>query len=475
MDQIVFRVVLPAALGLVALSATVLLFFAGPAADDFCRAMISDLRGHFVETYMTHAGRWMTVGFLVPMLLHRMELFSTFQYGALLLTLWLGYFAIFCFLFRVVAGPSASPRSTAAAALLIGIVWWCGLPAPAQTIYWASAGLEYGLGFQAAAALFGAIALYAGRAPERRGPLAGAALGVATFMVTGFHEIIALCVLGLLVMMSAFAFFQRLGSRFLLLSLTGVALAGAAASILAPGNAVRAERVGGAVSSSDVFYAMYLDWYGRLIPWLTDPRLLCASFLVLTSSHFHALEPRWKNDVLGRHWWVIPLATLALAVGCLAAPALVLGQPGPARLHNLAYSIFVVGWFLTLFAAGRGVPLHAVAGVPAARAAVGILFAGAILFTGNMQDVVSALIGRNNAFQWHAWVQGLDDAGRRERDRGRDELVLRGVPAGPKLFVEGFQRVPERDSASFINRCLADYLGLSRVVVEQRTGGPGVR
>jgi len=470
MDKLVFRFLLPTALAVVWLTATVLLFFAGPAADDFCSATVSTLSTHFVQIYMTHAGRWMTVGFLVPFLFHRIELFSTFQHGSLMLALWVGYFIVFFFLFRVVTGASATWRTGLAAALLIGIVWWCGLPAPAQTIYWASAGLEYGLGFQAAAALFGAIALHGGRSPERGRALFGAALAVATFLVTGFHEIIALSVLGLLACMTAVAFFQRLGNRLFMLALTGVALIGTAVSVLAPGNAVRGQRVGGTVALPDTFYALYLDWFGRVVPWLTDPRLLCLSFLVLSSRQFHALQPRWASPVFDRQWWLIPVCALALVAGCLAVPALVLGQPGPARLHNFAYSIFVVGWFLTLFAAGRKVPLHTLPGIKVLRAVVGAIFVAAILFTGNMQDAISAVIGRNNAIRWHAWVHALPQAASRVRQQGGEELVLSGVPAGPKLFVAGFQRVPDRDPTNFINRCLAEYLGLSRLVVEQTEG-----
>jgi hypothetical protein len=188
--------------------------------------------------------------------------------------------------------------------------------------------------------------------------------------------------------------------------------------------------------------------------------------LILTSARFHALQPRWQAPVFGRQWWLIPLFTLALVFGCLALPALVLGQPGPARLHNFAYSIFVVGWFMTLFAAGRALPLHGLPGIAALRTAVGVIFVAAILFTGNMQDAVSAMLGRNSAPHWHAWVHSLEQRGQRARQEGRAELVLAGVPAGPKLFVEGFQRVPDRDTAHFINRCLADYLGLSRVIVQ---------
>src|SRR5688500_5812006 len=413
METLVLRFLLPGALAVVWLSATLLLFFAGPAADDFCRATISELGAHFVETYMTHAGRWMTVGFLVPLLFHRMELFSTFQYGALLLILWLGYFGVFFLAFRVIAAGSSTWRTGVAAAVLVGIVWWCGLPAPAQTVYWASAGLEYGLGFQASVVLFAAIALEAGRSSEQRRALTGALLALATFLVTGFHEMIALCVLGLLTLMTAVAFFQRLGSRFFMLALSSVALAGTLVSILAPGNAVRAQRVGGAVAVPDVVYSLYLDWFGRLIPWLTDPRLLCVSLLILTNPRFHALQPRWQAPVLGRQWWLIPLFTLALVFGCLALPALVLGQPGPARLHNFAYSIFVVGWFVTLFAAGRAMPVHGLPGIAALRTAVGVLFVAAILFTGNMQDAVSAMLGRNSALHWHAWVHSLEQRGQR--------------------------------------------------------------
>jgi hypothetical protein len=465
MEQAVLRFLLPASLAVVMLIATALLFLAGPAADDFCRAMIADLRAHAVETYLTHAGRWLTVGFLVPLLLHRIDLFSP-QYGALLLVLWIGYFATFLFLIRVVIGPSAGWRTSVAASLLIGVVWWCGLPAPGQTIYWASAGLEYGLGFQAAAVLFGLIAVQSGRWAERGAYPAGAAVALGTLLVTGFHEIVALCVLGLLVVMTVYAFIQRLQSRFLMLCLTAVALVGAAVSLFAPGNAVRAARGGASPSASELVYSLYLDWYQRVIPWLTDPRLLCLSFLLLSSARFATLQPRWRSAVLDRHWWLIPIVTLLMVFGCLAVPAVVLGQPGPGRLHNLAYSIFVVGWFLTLFSAGRAMPLETTPAVRALRTAVGVLFVAAILFTGNMQDVVSAITGRSNAWQWHRWVEALEDKGSRARMQGRSELVLSDVPAGPRLYVEGFQRAPDRDPASFINRCLADYLGLSLVIVD---------
>jgi hypothetical protein len=467
MHSFLTRYVVPAAIGLVALTATVLLFFAGPAADDFCRAAISDLTEHFGASYRTHTGRWASVGLFVPLLLQRIDLFSPLQYGGMLFVLWCGHFAVFYLLIRLVVDASATWRTCAKGAALIGVLWWCGLPAPGQTVYWISAGVEYGLGFQLAAALLAAVILYAAAGKRGAGAaVAGLGLGIFALVVTGFHEIIALSVTATLIVVAAAAFMQRLDSRFKLLAFSAVGIAGAALSIFAPGNAMRAGRLQSAESPGSTLYSMYVQWYEQLVPWLLDPRLLCASFLLLSSRQFAELKPRWQTWLVDR-WWLFPLCTAALVVGCLAVPAIVLGRPGPGRLQDFAYSIFVVGWFLTLFGAGRRLSLHQAPSIGPLRETVALLFIAAILFTGNMQGAVSAIAGRNNVVAWHKWLGQIESGAVRAASNGSTELVLERVPSGPVIFTYGFQRVPDRDSAHFINRCMAEYLGLSKVLVVQ--------
>jgi hypothetical protein len=438
--------------------------FAGPASDDFCRGASFSITEHFVEAYKTHTGRWASVGFLVPTILQRVQLFSTLQYAGLLILLWGGYLGVFYLVARRAMSRSVPRGVGLRAALLIGAVWWAGLPAPSQTVYWFSGGFEYGFGFQLACATL-ALALFHISAPDggRRPALGLPMLAIMTFIVTGFHEVVALCLAMVLVAAALVALLQRSQNRVFLLVLAAVAVAGLLVSVLAPGNAVRAARHGGSISLAQIGYALYLEWYTHIAPWITDTRLLLASLIVLFSSNILDVETRQK-EWLARHWWLLPLGTAAVVTACLVLPALVLGQPGPGRLQNLAYSVFIVGWFMSLLAAAQRWPLALLQASAAVRGVVGVLFALALLFTGNMQAASGAFAG-GSAVSWYRWWHSLPAQAAAARGEDARRLVLAHVPGGPSIYVAGFQRVPDPDPGNFINRCMADYLGLQEVVV----------
>lgn len=170
------------------------------------------------------------------------------------------------------------------------------------------------------------------------------ALSLLGLTITGFHELVALMLLGVLFTGAVIVWRERRPNLEIWLILLVVVILGTAVSLLAPGNLERAAIQfphGHSVGERIIAFARLLI---RLLRWI-DVKLLAASILLALA--FGPLFPRQGRASM--RTWAIPFAGVAILLGSCAAVAFITGGPGNGRTQGLLYTAFCIAWVTSLF------------------------------------------------------------------------------------------------------------------------------
>ena len=356
------------------LLAGVYLFEAWPLMDDLGRAAAvreQSVLQCIAREYRAWTGRWSGVGssyFLSASAdLHRW--YPWILLGLASVTWFAGYAAL-----RFWLGDAASRLRCWGGSLCFFALYWLGMPAPAQSIYWMTGGLENLLNLSLAILIVLQLAqLDPGNQPSGRRLAVALGLGAASMFVAGMHELFTLLFAVVLVVGTGTAIATRRGDRRGWLIVTALHLTGAAIVFLAPGNADRLARH---PEAGD--FGLTLQLLGEqlvaTIPWLVDPRLLALTALFALSPAVRAARPAWLANNRALLRWLIPATAAAVLVAGLAGPGWAMGREMPERTRNGLYFIFTVGWFATVFVWRAGGPLEPRAGGDRLRLAAALVF-----------------------------------------------------------------------------------------------------
>lgn len=453
------------------------IFPATPIADDFWRALRPAQRGWWrymwEDMYLKWTGRWSGIG-LASAVHPRVDLLR--DYAILLSLLYLVHVAAAYAFCRMLLRETASRRACLLLGLALWAIIWAGLPAPGETVYWISGGIDYQLS-TSLAVIFLAWLTSPSAAAGWRTTARTLGLCALALVATGMHEMIAAMLVVVVGIGTAIAWKARHPQRIVWTVVCLATLIGALIAILAPGNAVRGTRFengGNLVAAIRITIIVFLK---HVPAWACDPKLLAASVALLAWPRHMALRPRWLE--LGARipggWAPLWLLTLPVIL-CLAIAGSAWGmgaQPNGRALDQL-WTVFVFGWFTGVFAISRElVPQEhwcTAEGGRMLRAFACVVLAVALVFTGNtrrgLDDLQDGLIGpwRRAYFAWSA-------AAREAHERGETDLVVKPRPVVPRLYYSASD--PTTDPTHFANRFFAEYHGLKTIRVERPS--PGTR
>jgi hypothetical protein len=415
-------------------------------------------------TYSHWTGRWAALGFQA-LLFSRLPLLSI--YPAILLGLQLVQFLAVLAFWHTLVGSAVSLRARLGLALGFFAFLHAGYPAPGETVYWATGGLEYQLSVSLA------ILLLAALCSDLRFPLLpsqiltrGFALGLFGFVVTGFHELVAVMLLGVLFTGTIVILLERRPGIWLwVIPLLFVAV-GCAVSLLAPGNAERAATDfphGRSASQGAIALARLLL---RVLRWI-DVRLLAASVLLILTVGLNVHESRNTSERERARTWSIPLAGALIFLGTCIAIAYMTGGPGNGRVQNLLYVAFCLAWstsLLTLLRVGPDLSYLADnAFVRIARPVAAVLLGVALISSINNGSATRDLV-----LEVAAWRRAMplryEIVRQAARLDGTTADVVIPPVAHPATFYRGFDVGPNAETPS--NRAFAKYFGVRSVRVE---------
>jgi hypothetical protein len=451
-------VVLLFALGRVLVAASQLSLLAGPVSDDLARAGAARDPGiweYSVMLYTGWSGRWAGVG--MALILGRLfDLCAAYPWLLAILNLTMPL-AIYNMLSAAFEDRLA--RGTRVA-LTIGFValHWGGDPCLSDSYYWVTGALENHLSLSMGLVIIAGLIRAGRRVPSWIGFAGMATLAI---VMPGMHELYGIYLVGVLAVGTVVAYWTGSPGRHVWAAITAVALAGLAINLGSPGHA---KRLGFNAPRHDLerFHEVTRQWRHMVLGWVTDFKLLLASLLIVCHPRAAAACPDWLR---ARRGWCGALGaafTLAVVVSAAIVNWWTFATFMPGRTQSAIYFLFLVGWFVTVYAMGTVPFLSAPVSRPVWAALAGC-FALAVLAGTNYQYARDDLAS-GRAARLHQAV--------RERDRLLREAVAAGdrnptVPAYPPmplcLLSADIVEDPDTHPAGWINLIFCKFYGLDSI------------
>jgi len=443
--------------------------FAFPAADDFCFATKVQLLGYTdaqIEWYLGWTGRFSATALISAFALLG-DIQAVYPLGPVLVLAltWLSFFA----LTKTVAGKSRSGVLVLAAASSLSVIFLAGLPDIAQTVYWVAGAFTYQFGNLCLLALCTVVAgrELAGASGAIRTALRFFGGAVAALAGVGSNEVTMIAMVSLLFCGTAASVTLRRDSARFWAALLAVALAGALASMLAPGNAGRADALAAdGMLRPAPWLAVFLviPWVLlRITYWLSNVAIWASGLLVLLATWESARAILRPGGALDRRWLLVPACWAGLLLVVNALGFLVNRYPLPERAEGAVYMIFLLGWYPCVVVLG-----HALLGDRRLEPPRPFVWCVTAL-------LLFGLVGSPNAFEAYKDVyRGIRyrqemmarvDLIRSARASGRTDVDVPSLSRPPRTL---FATEITTDAGNFRNRCLAEYYGFRSIRL-----GPG--
>lgn len=439
-----------------------LALYAFPAADDYCLAVEAAGQGLWQAQsffYSSWTGRYTAMG--AQLLLSQWDLASVYPWFCLATV------TATLFAFHVVIGAvwrhDAPGRLLHATAAAVATAVFLGrLPSPTEALFWMSSAIAYQWGIIAYLLWLSVLLRLAhtGGAP-RSVPALRVIAVVLTVLVPGFNEILAPTVLLTLAGIIAARRLRQSSTDPFLVSLLLVAVMCTAASLLAPGNAVRSESYPQLASRHDLAFALgetvrrtasFLGeagsqaalWATAFAAWWWGPR---------RRSAWIRRSPAW----LSAAWTVGLVALVSSTIFPLYWEYGEVNYTGEGRTFNVTYFVFAAA-----LAAGvssvldstwvrlkaRGLRLAATR--TPADFLLAITLAALMVGASGVQQSFREL---REAPGYLATQQRRDALLRAPENEGR-AVVVQALHIRPSVLFWGDL---EPDETHWINRCVADY------------------
>ncbi|MCB9654675.1 MAG: hypothetical protein H6729_11155 [Deltaproteobacteria bacterium] len=461
---------------LVVLSPFLLLsFFAQPSADEFCYADTVRRQGFLgmqLREYQTWSGRFAhnllygvlglqdprDVYFLVP------------------LTVFVGLGLGFVVLSRILLRPVARKRDAVFVGVCLFALYVTLVPSPSEGFYWFGGAMTGQLACLCALFSAAAMTTSAQRAVGRGFRIGGILVaGALSAWAIGLYESsYALFFVGCIGV-----FLARRSRRFKMRAAAVLIFASIAFAVvaLAPGTAIRMERVGGASLIRGILKASYYGTF-HFVEWSTEISLLAAALLMLpavcrlvretSKAEAAQLLAPFQLAPFQRvpAQLVVRISLTFVAVLGVLLPTYYATGSSPGRVNDVAFFAFFVGAVWSFFAFVETNIARQLASVIAGkrflRIALGVLLAGSLATRSHWYDAVKDLALRTAGYraQLEARYATIEDA----KSRGVMKLQVPALEDIPRtIYFTDLTDQPQH----WRNRCQARFFGLSELATEK--------
>ncbi len=284
------RVLLSLLFVCIAAPVVILLFYATPSSDDFCKATLSfnavpqsgilNLTWHY---YLEWSPRWLTT-LLESLVMNKLNMVT--WYGCLLLLAMLSNLAALWYFCTAVLGLTRGAALVAAAGFYLA--WLFNVASPGETIYWLTGAMEYQLSVSALLVLFSLLQ------QPRKAPWYYILLAVVSVWIPAEHELAGALVCCLLLAGTLFLLWQRRDARHWIFPLVLASLSFAIV-MFAPGMSARLAHNRGHVSNhAPLLWYLKHALLGHGVTWLLCPAILIAALyisLLPKARNFHSDRP----------------------------------------------------------------------------------------------------------------------------------------------------------------------------------------
>jgi len=440
------RLTLPIVLLIFAAPFIVLLFFALPATDDFCKATLSfncvPQPGVIRITWMYYARwspRWVTT-LLQSFIMSHVDLVAS--YGWLLLAVIVSNLAALWYFFRTFFSLT---RSTS---LLVATVFYAAyvasLPHLSEKIFWLTGATEYYLSLSTLLVLVSL--LYR----PRRAVWYYVAVAILSLAIPAQHEIAGTFLCGVLLAVAAVKRIKKVPALQWYLSL-GMAVLSQAVVMASPGTAFRA-----AQENRHLWDLAHLpkwlahSFYHGLL-WLQTPSFLLAALSIVLLTQRDRQTPATSDPEL--RWF--PLGGLCAMLFVLCENCLVETGSGSSSPERVVTWFEFVFWLLFVCVILTGVrEINEAHFSMSTQASVFLLLSITLLGSSNFRAAVKDLNGP--AQSWHrigsTWLKQRGGALEFETPTQYPNMAMRSQITS--------------DPGCWVNRCLANYLHAKSVVAK---------
>jgi hypothetical protein len=392
----------------------ILIAFAVPVADDFCRGSVGwhNAISFANDRYMDWTGRWTSI-VIESSLFSVFDLYRSVPF--ILASLLVLRFLALLFLFRQTLRLSLA--NSALWSLLMIATWVSVMLGIGETLLWAAGAIEYELPLTVAILVLAFLL-------RSRWIAAIPCIVIACTM----QELIGVSIVGICVSM---LWMHRRNGKIMrpLAFLTLIALASTAIEVLAPGNSVRAATVqhSSATLAIPMSAFRFLIWTLR---WAVNPATI--GLLLFVSGRRKATNAFRLFDLIGWPLIVVGLALMLIVLAPISGTSF--------RVTNLLCFAFIL--LLVYFFAGLSVDLKYRRGLQIA----GLLLLSAGIFTSKNIEDLSSSATKASAYRL-AWIE-------RARTHTFERIIT------PPSY---FDADATPDSSSWYNKCIARYFGMSSV------------
>jgi hypothetical protein len=409
--------------------------YASPLADDFLRAVqVRDLPHPRMTQYLEWTGRWTGVG-LSYLLSTTIDI--TRNYGFILLGLAAIYlFACLCFVSLLLDLRFRNPASVVGAIAVYALVL-ANLPAPGETLYWMTGGIENILPIALGVILLKGLVVASRTSSPKARLSATVGLVLLAVVVTGLHELFAGVLV--LVLLVGTIVLTRAGlpeRRLWLAALLG-AVVGWVVVVTAPGNF-------GRLSISNAHLPVWratanaTAWFLKYIAqWVTSKSILAASVLLFVWPGLGRPRPPWYETGLRRYRFLVPVLLTLTLWYLFLVPYLLLNSVFPRTIDG-AFTVFFLGWMTLVYALScRWQPMRRVRSTARGLAA---LFAAVVfcLLLFHSANVRAAWHDLGNARYDREVMRARYDLLRSAAKRGADDVQVPNLMRPVRLFPMDF-------------------------------------
>lgn len=451
-------------------------FFSEPTIDDLNRATSAREIG-LIESvqweYNNWSGRWLGVGISYAV---GGAADLTKYYPLILLTYIFLLFAGLVSLLRfTVCGPF-----TWLSAIFCGFVglaiYWNHAPAPGETFYWATGGLENHVSL---AIIFASFTTFLrvtdsfAAASTKLTALKFILASTLSALISGFHELYACVWMTLAASAVLFSLAMGAHTRVTLFwcLITVAAIGGFLIVLLAPGNDVR---ISNFEDSKNIKLSLLLTLHQILMylrPWMANPTQLAASFALLLAPT-SLPSPAWLRTHKTLFRIGVPLVGLALILGCFFAGGYSRGKPLGERPLNAVHLLFLVFWFATLLIWKWTLPTQDHHGSDELRQfaqRLALLLLSMFLVTSGHMATGAIADLRDRAIPYREVTLERYHLAKQAKVVGQVDLVVPPRTTRPGIFNEVDLN---EDPTSAPNVAFARYFGLESVRVQQADDDP---
>lgn len=428
----------------IAAPVVILLFYATPSSDDFCKATLSfnavpqsgilSVTWHY---YLEWSPRWLTT-LLESLIMNKLNMVA--WYGCLLLLAMLSNLAALWYFCAAVLGLTRGAALMAAVSFYLA--WLYSVASPGETVFWLTGAMEYQLSISALLVLFSLLQ------QPRKAPWYYILLAVVSVWIPAEHELAGALVCSLLLAGTLFLLWRRRDAHRWMFALAMASLSFAIV-MLAPGMSARlAHRRGHVSGDAPLLWYLKHALLGHGAAWLVFPAILLAALyiaLLPKAKDFHSDNPALR--------WLALAGALAMCIILFEVAFVESSMSGEAPGRVIGW--FQFGFWLMLVSAIVGCA-SAVQNIQAwerFRPVCLLLLAVALLLSHTFRAAVTDLGGTAEA-----WRQG--NLSRLVRHHGRVEFA--NLPGKPQLFM---RQALSSSPGCWVNRCMASYIGAEAVTV----------